>query len=335
MNRSVLEVPYIDAEEFISNILLNSNYWLDTHHWYSNDFVFRGERTNNPEFKLLPSALRESIKIRKYKRAKNSFSKDVEYIELNETRAFIQNELQALYNFYKIADRNGFALPEVKTFVDYEKEDFMSDFLKKMKVWLPSDILEIAGMAQHYGVPTRLLDWSHNPLTALYFAAMGAIDYQYNAFLKNKEFKPQEDEKIVIWALNYTYINLDQRDSSNFSRKYHDEIPPIAFVHPPYNRNPNLAAQTGLFTHWETDIFSDIDEGKLFEADRTPLDDRLKLVGSATPLLIKFTLPVQQSHKVLKVLERLGHNASKLFPGLGGVAKELNDKQRSMFIRYT
>ena len=75
-------------------------------------------------------------------------------------------------------------------------KDFMSEacrFIKDVQVGDISDWLEIA---QHFGVPTRLLDFTENPLVALFFACSGKSktdacvwvldEYAYNHKLYNE-----------------------------------------------------------------------------------------------------------------------------------------------------
>ena len=49
-------------------------------------------------------------------------------------------------------------------------------------------------LAQHHGLPTRLLDWTTNPLAALYFAISGSPDRDGAVFVLNPRFLiPNED----------------------------------------------------------------------------------------------------------------------------------------------
>lgn len=62
----------------------------------------------------------------------------------------------------------------------------------------PTNELEWLAVAQHFGLPTRLLDWSYNPLVASYFAVESNPDSDSALFVLSGCSTIQEPEKFKL-----------------------------------------------------------------------------------------------------------------------------------------
>lgn len=89
----------------------------------------------------------------------------------------------------------------------------------------PGTLLELMALAQHHGLPTRLLDWSFSPLVAAFFSVE----------------KPTEEDSVI-----FAY---DSREliSSKTSSHLHI-IPPRVVRFDPPHISPRITAQAATFT---------------------------------------------------------------------------------------
>jgi len=88
----------------------------------------------------------------------------------------------------------------------------------------PNNELEWLAVAQHYGLPTRLLDWSYNPLVSTYFSV---------------ESKPHTNSAIYVLSGFSTIQDPDKTNPYKLDKVYK--------YRPPYI-SARIQNQSGLFT---------------------------------------------------------------------------------------
>lgn len=289
-----IEKNFNDPREFLSYFLC-----------WNNDlrgFVFRGHADS--EWKLTPTAIRNITLAGR--RFYDEYNEEVEHDDYEQTQML--TEFHYLKEFYRMADLQGLRVPYsdyLRKNLSLEVDPQIFTILEGRSEWLPTELNDVAGLAQHYGIPTRLLDWTYDPFVAIYFALKGALD---------------KDGDICIWCLN-------KRLLTSHSISYGNEI--VRFVTPPYYDNPNLKAQKGLFTH--VHLGGKLNGNNRLHAlvDRRPLDEilreRLSSINHVRPLHIfkKITFPCKMARQAFFFLNDHGYGDAKIYPGYKGITEQL------------
>lgn len=176
-----------------------------------------------------------------------------------------------------------------------EKErEILDEFKRRSRLKISPDLIDDWDWliyAQHYGLKTRLLDWTSNPLIGLWFCCCDKPDWN-------------KDGTVYILIVMPNILLDRRKQKSPFLRN-------STKVYKPYLNNERIVAQSGWFTAHgfspKANMFVSLNKNFLLKRHLT-----------------KIIIPNSVKEMLLEKLNILGVNYEKLFPDIGGICRQIN-----------
>ena len=265
---------------------------------------FRGQ--GDACWRLVPSAFRDGWETCLPRRLRSSADEAVVRQQHNEWEAFLR--------FFRLADETGLYVPGAERIRTLEMEQQVKTQIEGAG-WPFDGLIEGLAIAQHHGVPTRLLDFTYDGLVAAYFAASSAIT--------QRERTPAP-EGFSIWAVNLGF--LCEVWGNWLNRRFRVVEVPLA-------RNPFLRAQSGFFIYdtctrrdWPAppmdEVIAEKSRDKETWEDHKDLGPRMRFMEP--PVMHRFDLPNAEAEQML--LELYQHervSRAHLMPTMDNVTETL------------
>lgn len=185
---------------------------------------------------------------------------------------------------------------------------------------VPDDtsVLEWLALMQHYGAPTRLLDWTYSFWVAVHFALEDA------------------NSECAVWALNSDWMrdvvrprlgdcvwksfedDMSMRNPTTWEKVFAPKSPnkrkEVVLAINPHRLNTRLVLQQGIF-------LCPGDVSKPFECNLATL----RSASGFRDNFVKYTIVNDRKvrREILRELHRMNVNEATLFPGLEGFARSL------------
>lgn len=166
------------------------------------------------------------------------------------------------------------------------------------------DLISWSILMQHYGAPTRLLDWTESLFVAAYFAVW-----------------QQPDSNAAIWIIHPNTVDAGMRGGTgdeltqaeeNQRWKNPEAAPILRFVAPHYETDRMGAQQIGITASHQ--ILADHRE----IIEHTITEEALERGRFA-----KIIIPADVKPEFLRNLRRMNITARALFPGIDGLGRSI------------
>lgn len=229
---------------------------------------------------------------------------------------------------------------------EYENELY-SEYNRYSIQYLPyyESLADWLAIAQHFGLKTRLIDWTYNPLVALFFAVNNEeteVDsyilsaekkYTINEFFYFSETTSQSDEftnkrmwqirKNLSWIDTHfefpSYCNFPKNDEqSEVFYKNVRQKKEICFLET-NNANPRIIAQEGIFQLCRFST-SDTCSSTIEQIENNLIDEIRNNIHRI------YVIPYSIKSHLRDLLNNLNINTPKLFPDLENICKFINSK---------